>query len=118
MSAHVDSHVGTVLLKVMLFKLGFCKSFSKGSGGSPHALSPWCPAVLMLILFLHLVEDKVKDQLEAAKPETIIDEVVRMESCSVLDTHLCCFQLSLGVSSSSLGSDKPGPQEARLVSVC
>lgn len=30
---------------------------------------------LMLVLFPHLVEDKVKDQLEAAKPEPIIDEV-------------------------------------------
>ncbi|KAK4826635.1 hypothetical protein QYF61_010563 [Mycteria americana] len=29
----------------------------------------------MLVLFPHLVEDKVKDQLEAAKPEPIIDEV-------------------------------------------
>ncbi|NXT93814.1 CCD12 protein, partial [Anhinga rufa] len=30
---------------------------------------------LMPVLFPHLVEDKVKDQLEAAKPEPIIDEV-------------------------------------------
>lgn len=39
--------------------------------------SPRCLA-LMLVLFPHLVEDKVKDQLEAAKPEPIIDEVVRI----------------------------------------
>lgn len=32
--------------------------------------------LLMLVLFLHLVEEKVKEQLEAAKPEPIIDEVV------------------------------------------
>ncbi|NXG53451.1 CCD12 protein, partial [Psilopogon haemacephalus] len=29
----------------------------------------------MPVLFPHLVEEKVKDQLEAAKPEPIIDEV-------------------------------------------
>jgi len=52
----------------------------------------------MLILFLHLVEDKVKDQLEAAKPEPIIDEVVRIESGSVLDNHLCIASSSHGMS--------------------
>ena len=45
----------------------------------------------MLVLFPHLVEDKVKDQLEAAKPEPIIDEVVRMDvlNRSVLGASVC-----------------------------
>lgn len=78
----------------------------------------------MLVLFLHLVEDKVKDQLEAARPEPIIDEVVRILQAILWWVHLSvsrlepCLQLSVGVSSSSLGSGKPGPQETRLVSAC
>lgn len=89
----------------------------------PLGVLPLCP-VLMLVLFPHLVEDKVKDQLEAAKPEPIIDEVVCILRAALCWVHLSvsrlepCLQLSLGVSSSSLGSGKPGPQEARLVSVC
>jgi len=47
--------------------------------GFPAPLPRGVPA-LMLILFPHLVEDTVKDQLEAAKPEPIIDEVVRIQS--------------------------------------
>nr|XP_013817702.1 PREDICTED: coiled-coil domain-containing protein 12-like [Apteryx mantelli mantelli] len=51
---------------------------SQSSGGFFLALSHGVllphPA-LTPILFPHLVEDKVKDQLEAAKPEPIIDEV-------------------------------------------
>lgn len=49
-----------------------------------------CPlgVLLTLVLFLHLVEDKVKDQLEAAKPEPIIDEVVRMFRAALCQLHL------------------------------
>lgn len=112
--------------------MGFYKSFCEPSPElwwvrfpvpCPLGVLPLRPP-LMLVLFPHLVEDKVKDQLEAAKPEPIIDEVVRIFrttlcrlrlSASRLEPHL---QLSLGVSSSFLGSGKPGPEEARLVSGC
>lgn len=115
-------------LKAKIFKWAFIKAFCE-----PSPELWWvslylgvlllCPA-LMLVLFPHLVEDKVKDQLEAAKPEPIIDEVVGILRAALCRVHLSvsrlepCLQLSLGVSSSSLGSGKPGPQEARLVSVC
>lgn len=43
----------------------------------------------MLVLFPHLVEDVVKEQLEAAKPEPIIDEVVRVLRAARRRAHLC-----------------------------
>ena len=80
----------------------------------PLGVPPLRPA-LMLVLFPHLVEDKVKDQLEAAKPEPIIDEVVRIFRAALCRAHLSAsrleryLQLSLGVFPSFLGSGKPGP---------
>lgn len=90
------------------------------------------------ILFPHLVEDTVKEQLEAAKPEPIIDEVVGKPGAGIPEVGIqsrksgsgnpeplraasrleCCLRLSLDVSSPSLGSGKLGSQETRLVSAC
>lgn len=87
-------------LKAKRFKWAFVKAFGNqapSSGGFlslclvPSVSLPLRPA-LMLVLFPHLVEDKVKDQLEAAKPEPIIDEVVRIFRTRSVPAVPICIQ--------------------------
>lgn len=85
-------------LKAKTFEWASLKAFgnhAQSSGGFPCALSPRVPPLrlaLMPVLFPHLVEDKVKDQLEAAKPEPIIDEVVRMFRAALRRVRLICVR--------------------------
>lgn len=78
-------------LKVTPFKRALI-SCSETSLGFLVGFFPGVPLlclVLTLVLFPHLVEDVVKEQLEAAKPEPIIDEVVRAPRAAPFRARLC-----------------------------
>lgn len=69
----------------------------------------------MTEFYLFAVEDKVKDQLEAANPEPIIEEVVSNLLCK-RDFICCCFsRCCIHVFSFLPGFGQPCPEKTRLV---
>lgn len=58
---------------------------------SARILLPRGRATMVALVVLHpLVEEKVKEQLEAAKPEPVIEEVVSACTCSASSVVLLC----------------------------